>query len=286
MEQEAQKIAQLENQVQQLMQAVQQSTQLQQQQQQLLQQQQQQQQQLLQQLQQLQPPPHPQPRAQLAPAGDAHIDSESSDQDEPSVAAKSWDLVLKSQKMAVTSAHGKSLVSMLSDPPPLEKLKAAEHDAVHFLGVPETPGPRRNKIDFNLWQSQHKLEEAMHSLLNHFEQGDQKHLGLTAAWLRSAWQDLHEQRRVLLAGGRGKNLLEKRPDDVRARLLTPQEEEKISKARKPPAKAKNLWGSNPGPNPPRPPQPPDGFRGRSHSRSRSQTRGSGNGKGKGGGKSL
>jgi hypothetical protein len=123
----------------------------------------------------------------------------------------------------------------------------------------------------------------MHSLVAHLEGGDQKHLGLAAAWLRSAWQDLHEQRRGLIAGGKGRSLLDKRPDDVRPRLLTAQEEEKLSKARKPPAKAKNIWGSDHGPNPPRPPPPPGGFRGRP--RSRSQPR-SGKGKGKGGGKSL
>ena len=115
----------------------------------------------------------------------------------------------------------------------------------------------------------------MNSLVSHLETGDRKALGVTAALVRSAWQDLHEQRRSLLAGGKGKNLLEKRPDDERTRLLTPQEEEKINKAHKPSAKAKKFWGRNDGPQQPRPPQHPGGFRGRT--RSRSQNRGKGKG---------
>jgi len=237
----------------------------------------QQQQQLQQVLQQL----HMEAQQAAGPA--AQADDVDDSEEEMEQAQASWDLVLKSSKLIAQAPDSTSLIAMLAEPPPLEKLKGAEQDARHFQGVPETPGPRRHKVDYGLWQAQHKMEEAMHSVVAHLEGGDQKHLGLAAAWLRSAWQDLHEQRRALLAGWKVRNLLDKRPDDVRARLLTAQEEENVSKSRKPPDKAKNIWGSDPGPNPPRPPPPSGGFRG--SPRSLSQPR-SGKGKGKGAGNSF
>ena len=241
----------------------------------LLQQNVQQTQQLLQQMQQHQAAAQAQPAAQM---------QDSEDDDDPAMPEGNWDMVLRSVKVKPTAAPAISLLQMLAEPPSLQKLKESEKDAVQFQGVPETPGPRRHRVDFNLWQTQQKLEQAMNFLVSHLQSGDRKELGLTAALVRSAWQDLHEQRRALLAGGKGKSLLEKRPDDEKPRLLNPQEEEKINKARKPLAKAKNIWGRHDGPQPPRPPQPPGEFRGRP--RSRSQTRGKGKGKGGGGPKQL
>ena len=164
----------------------------------LLQQNVQQTQQLIQQMQQQQVAQ--QGNAAQAPPVGMH-DSEDED-DEATMPAGSWDMVLRSSKVKPTAATAISLVQMLAEPPSLQKLKEAEKDAVHFEGVPETPGPRRHRVDFGLWQCQQKMEQVMNSLVSHLETGDRKDLGVTAALIRSIWQDLHEQR--LLAGGKAK----------------------------------------------------------------------------------
>jgi hypothetical protein len=190
-----------------------------------------------------------------------------------------WQQLLGCKKTVATNATSVALVQMLENPPPLDSLKDKKSETAVYQEVPETPPPRRNKIDLSLWQGQQKIEYALHNIVHHLETGEKAKIGIAAAWARSAWQDLQEQRRQLLAGGRGRTLLERRPDEQKPRLLTPQEEEKINRAKRPQAKAKNVWGTNGGPHPPAaPPNHPPDFRGQQH-RSRSRTRGKGKGKG-------
>jgi hypothetical protein len=137
-----------------------------------------------------------------------------------------WQQLLGCKKTVATNATSVALVQMLENPPPLDSLKDKKSETAVYQGVPETPPPRRNKIDLSLWQGQQKIEYALHNIVHHLETGEKAKIGIAAAWARSAWQDLQEQRRQLLAGGRGRTLLERRPDEQKPRLLTPRRKKK------------------------------------------------------------
>ena len=81
----------------------------------------------------------------------------------------------------------------------------------------------------------------MHVLVGVVDGGDRKDLCEVGALARSSWQDLQEQRRSLLAG-KNRSQLARRVDDDSHRLLTHEEEEKLSKAQKPAHRARNVWG--------------------------------------------
>jgi hypothetical protein len=233
---------------QQLQQQQQQLQQLQAQQQQLTEviQQQGVPQQMPQQMPQQVPQPMPQRMPQQMPQ-DGQIEDE---MDDDSEFPMGWQQLLGSKKTVATNATSVALVQLLENPPPLDSLEDKKSETSLYQGVPETPPPRRNRVDFSLWQGQQKIEFALHNILHHLETGENTKIGIAAAWARSAWQDLHEQRRQLLAGGKGKTILERRPDEQKPRLITPQEEEKINRAKRPQAKVTHVWGTNGGPHPP------------------------------------
>ncbi len=97
---------------------------------------------------------------------------------------------------------------------------------VLYSGVPETPAQRRNKVESQLQQLQHKMEIVMHLLTHHLETGDKGALGGAAAWTISAWQDINEQRRTYLAGRQAWKL-DSRQVDKRPKLRTQNEEKKM-----------------------------------------------------------
>ena len=70
----------------------------------------------------------------------------------------------------------------------------------------------------------------MHALIEFAEQPEPKNLGVVAALIRSAWEDLHQNRKRLLAG-KQTYLLKPRPDFDQARLFDKEEEEKLRKSR-------------------------------------------------------
>ena len=125
-------------------------------------------------------------------------------------------------------------------------------------------------------------------MTHYLETGNKAALGGAAAWQRSAWQDLQEQRRRFLAG-REAWKLERRKEDMAVKLLTDEEDKKIGKfGEKPagkgerdrfrasqPAWARRDWVSQ------------DQGSWRDHSRARSNSNGKGkgfHGKGKGSGR--
>ena len=95
-----------------------------------------------------------------------------------------------------------------------------------YTGVPQTAPPRKNRIDLNLFQAQKKLEDSMHMQMHFLETGDKKHLSMVAALTRSAWEDLNQNRRTLLAGKQSFKL-NPRLDDDKPKLLTREEEQKV-----------------------------------------------------------
>lgn len=106
--------------------------------------------------------------------------------------------------------------------------------------MPETPPARRNRVDSNLTMVQRKLEHAMNAMVHSQETNSREQLGQAAAWVRSAWEDILQQRRHLLAGKQSFKL-DKRTDDTRTRLLNKEEEDKINKARRPATNARKTW---------------------------------------------
>jgi hypothetical protein len=178
----------------------------------------------------------------------------------------SWSEVIRSPK---TEPHGERAVHLcrlLSGAPSLQHLKASEGDIPSYSGVPETPTARwSNKADSQLQMVQRKLEQSLNLLVLHSESDNPAAITACAAWMRSAWQDLQEQRRRMLAG-RDSYKLDGRPDDVKPRLLSAEEEKKISRKPRPP------WTRTTQPK-----ESPPSWRGRSTSRGKG-------GKGKGGGK--
>lgn len=115
---------------------------------------------------------------------------------------------------------------------------------IRFNKIPQSPAPRNNKIDRQLYQPQRKMEKAMNLLVQQVEKGDNDHraLALAATCCRSAWEDLQQQRRSLYAG-KAAHALPRRPDDQRPRLLTQEEEEKIKKVQRPAKpRTRTFWG--------------------------------------------
>ena len=105
-----------------------------------------------------------------------------------------------------------------------------------YQKIPQTPPPRAHRVDKSLYMPQKKMEKAMHLLVQQVENTENgadghKAMAQAACQIRSAWEDLNQNRRHLLAG-RASNHLQKRSDDNRPRLLTTEEEEKIDKSKK------------------------------------------------------
>ncbi len=66
----------------------------------------------------------------------------------------------------------------------------------------------------------------MNHLIYHIEENDPKQMHLAAAYIRSAWEDLHQARRHHMARNQPQ-ALQRRQDDTHARLLTDEEEAKL-----------------------------------------------------------
>ena len=189
----------------------------------------------------------------------------------------SWGSLLKPTTVEPSTSNAQFLCQVLSSPPPTDKLKASEKIMPCYAHIPLTPPPRKNRIDTQLYTGQKKLEHAMHMLTHHLETGDNESIGIGAAWIRSAWEDMHQQRRSLMAGKQAFKL-DPRTDDTRPRLLTKEEEQKIQRQRRPKPRARPFWGESQSSNF-RPTEQP-------HYRSKTPTTPRGKGRGKGKGKAM
>ena len=139
-----------------------------------------------------------------------------------------------------------TLTHLLATPPSLEQLRHQMQATVRYAGVPVTPNPRRNKIDRGLWSAQQKIESCLHNICQFLETQDDRALGVGAAMARSAWEDLHQQRRTVLAG-RQSYKLDPRVDDDRPKLLSKEESAKIVPRGPPkpkPKPARFYWGES------------------------------------------
>jgi hypothetical protein len=143
------------------------------------------------------------------------------DQTEPSCKE-----IIHRNAVAPNTAEAQRFLQLLSKPPPLQDMKMQAQSVVVYSGVPETPAPRRNKVDLSLYTVQHKLEVAMHLLTQSMDTSQVISMVQAAAWIRSGWEDLQQQRRSYMAGRQAWKL-DQRSDDQKAKLLSPEEEKKI-----------------------------------------------------------
>ena len=155
---------------------------------------------------------------------------EEDNEEEDAQAPADWTSVLGVPRASPTRADAMTLCQLFSSPPPLGMVKNALSDATKFEGVPPTPPPRANKLDKQLWTTQQKMETAMNLMVAQLETGDASRMATAGAMIRSAWEDLNENRRRLMAG-RQSYALEARKDMDQTRLLTKEEAEKVRKAR-------------------------------------------------------
>ena len=161
------------------------------------------------------------------------VGSEDSDQGElghrrATSSSSPWSPVLANVAQEPVTQTGLDLIAKLAVPLPLPQVRLAHQHLTRYTGVPES----RSTPDNKLWEVQLKLEDAMHALVGSCEQANQDLVLKAAAFVRSAFQDVQEQRRWALARGQAWKL-EKRPDATTATLLTKAEEDKIRQGRRP-----------------------------------------------------
>ena len=84
-------------------------------------------------------------------------------------------------------------------------------------------------MDANYVQCPEKVECDMHMVVHHLETSDKEAIGVGAAFVRSAWEDLQQQHRFLIAGKQSFKL-EQRTDDTRPRLLSKPEDQTLAEA--------------------------------------------------------
>ena len=154
-----------------------------------------------------------------------------------------WGELLVQELAQPSRPEAVELCQVLGSPPPFDSMKHLAKSTTKYTGICATPPFRpQHRLDASLQMPQQKLEMAMHSLVHHVETNDKQALLHTAAWIRSAWEDLHQQRRQTLAGKQSFKL-DKRTDDNRPRLLTQEEESKITISRpRPQPKPARFWG--------------------------------------------
>ena len=181
----------------------------------------------------------------------------------------SWQAVLPQNKVSPSLPSSCMLCSLLNQPPPLEMVRSLETGGTRYNQIPETPAPRRYGPDRQLYNIQKKLEDAMHAMVHMVETKEPENIKYTAALVRSAWEDCHQSRRALLAG-KERVKLDKRQDDTRARLLSKEEESKLTKGREQ-FQPRRLFPQSPWPK----------FRSNSQTREQGKGKGTGKGKGKG-----
>ena len=111
---------------------------------------------------------------------------------------------------------------------PLKDLKAAQDGIKIYSGVPETPTPRRNRVDHQLNIAQQKMEYCLHSLTSYVEDGKMVDLGQAMAWARSSYEDIHQERRRYMAGRQAWKL-DQRQDENKGTLLSQEESKRITR---------------------------------------------------------
>ena len=139
-----------------------------------------------------------------------------------------WSDVLPKTE-AEPQGRGAQLALRLAFPPPLQSIKSTRDVVKAYKGVPRAPGPRRGRIDRQMYYMQQKIETAMDILVQMADARQHLDIEACAAVLRSAWQDAQEIRRRAIAG-RDSYKLDARIDAAGPRLFTQAEEKMLRTA--------------------------------------------------------
>ena len=79
----------------------------------------------------------------------------------------SWAEFLTSPLTQPTSDDAVLLCKLLASPPPLDQVKLTEQQVTRYQHVPQTPPPRKNRIENQLYIAQTKMENTLHLLVNY-----------------------------------------------------------------------------------------------------------------------
>ena len=101
------------------------------------------------------------------------MSEDNEDQNDEAVEKPTWLGVLAPTRVAPQVSDAVCLANLLVDPPPLDQLKPVETNR-RYEKVPETPAPRRNRVDQTVFVAQRKLEQCMHLMVHYCESGDRK----------------------------------------------------------------------------------------------------------------
>ena len=169
-------------------------------------------------------------RASQAAAAAASVPMVDDEEEEVVADDVSWSDVLSQARRTPSNEEAARFTKLLASAPSLQALKENRANVQLYLGVPESPGARQNRVDSQLQAAQQKIELGLHLLTHYLETGNRAAIGGAAAWYRSAWEDLNQQRRQFLAGKEAWKL-GRRNDDHAGRLLTEEEEKKLSRGK-------------------------------------------------------
>ena len=161
----------------------------------------------------------------LAASGDE--DEEHTDvQDEKDT----WDTVLSGQQKTQQGQQAAGFAQLCALPPPLSRITQTVKELPRYTGIPQTPPPRKQRVDQSLAAMQRKLEMCMNAIVHHLEEGDQNSLGVAGALVTSTLDCIQQSRRRILAGMQS-YALKARPESHQPRLLDEVEENKVRRAR-------------------------------------------------------
>ena len=157
----------------------------------------------------------------------------------------SWEKTNNSSRVSPKTLGGSTLATLLESPPPISILKSDFFTPPTFACIQETAAARKHWSNIKIHTPQRKLEAAMQHMVQSIEQQDPQFITTAAALVRSAWEDVNQIRREQIAD-KQRAKLDKRQDDVRPRLLTAEEENKIKQGQgkgKGKGKGKGYWQS-------------------------------------------
>jgi hypothetical protein len=142
-----------------------------------------------------------------------------------------------------SSDAAKAHAETLEHPPSFDKVKHLLNEAPNYPELPR-PVPSRGRSDALYARLESKLAASMQYYvhgLNEPEPDPDTFIAVVAL-VRSAFQDIREERRRKVVGS-ARTVLETRPDDTRAKLLTDAEQKKLEKQRQVTASATNTFRS-------------------------------------------
>ena len=134
-----------------------------------------------------------------------------------------WLDVLNDPRISPDKQEARELCSRLTLAPLLELITESKKALDHYKGVPQPAPPRKNNIDKIYYSTQTQLADAMNLCVQCLENPQNLTcMQVAAAFVRSAYEDLHQSRRRLCAG-RQSFKLERRPDAGENTLSTKDE---------------------------------------------------------------